>query len=83
VCSKQFPSALFLISILRAGDAWAGYGAVALPCGDGTYVIVESCISAGPSDDEEEILAELQPVALQRGYGPSLLALFQALVVTP
>jgi hypothetical protein len=69
--NKQFPSALFLISILRAGDAWAGYGAVALPCGDGTYVIVESCNSAGPAVDAETILAELQPVAHKRGYGPS------------
>ncbi len=65
---KQFPNELFLISIWRSGSGWSGCSASAIPCPDGQHLVVRHGELAGPLAGQEQVLAELQPLAAMRGY---------------
>jgi hypothetical protein len=68
VSCKQFPNELFLISIWRSGSGWSGCSASAIPCPDGQHLVVRHGELAGPLAGQEQVLAELQPLAAMRGY---------------
>lgn len=67
--SREFPNDLFLISIWPGGGGWFASSASAILCPDGLHIVVERGQLAGPSGAEEELIAKLQHLAIDRGYG--------------